>query len=286
MPDRKVFIGGGGSVSLAAVGLFASGWPEHIRSHPWGVGGIALAGVILMVYGFFTPSKKADEGHSSQSAVGSGNIAARDISGKVITHVGNYYEAPPAAPIPHVEKPRNKPMPKLLIGLPATPPVYWTHASWSAAPPGTYGAMVGALVRIYQPSAGEGEKTPYVGSAVASVTYLKDEQIIASVPTAYWLEAPGYEVEFKAGQHRDVLLGVFPVGLSTPVWNVPENSLRQLPSFIGSSHSTGYKMVQFRIPDTIEVSIVDGRTTIKKFLMHVEMSPTACKLTMVQNDEA
>ena len=37
-----------------AIGLYASGWPEHIRNHPWLVGFMLFAGISLSLYGWLS----------------------------------------------------------------------------------------------------------------------------------------------------------------------------------------------------------------------------------------
>ncbi len=94
MPKKKTLIGGGTTLIATAVGLYASGWPEHIRAHPWMVLAVALTGLALIVYGlFFSASSTRPSGQQTietgGNVTGSQFQAGRDI---------HYHEANKAAP--------------------------------------------------------------------------------------------------------------------------------------------------------------------------------------------
>ena len=83
MPDKRWFIGGGGSMTTLAVSLFASGWPEHIRAHPVIVGGVAVLGLLGVLYGFlFAPTSSKSPKQSIKAGrdnFGSQYSAGRDL---------------------------------------------------------------------------------------------------------------------------------------------------------------------------------------------------------------
>lgn len=46
-------------MTATAIGLYASGWPEHIRAHPSIVAGVLVLGVLLITIGFVWPREKS-----------------------------------------------------------------------------------------------------------------------------------------------------------------------------------------------------------------------------------
>jgi hypothetical protein len=199
---------------LLAIGLFASGWPEHIRAHPYWIGILFLLGAVLMGFGFFpgrTSSK--DEGMQSNSA-GPNNTGNQIIAHNSTIHLssnGHLSEQKfPVQPEP-VSVPRMPHVPrdlKLIIKL-RWKPIYFDMVPgvWREAQSFDYErqprmALLADLMRPF-PAKGEGSIVPISVGAILKLTYGSGETDI--VKHAYWIERTNYEMTFSAG-HTEVLV--------------------------------------------------------------------------------
>jgi hypothetical protein len=75
-------MGGGVTVLVADLGLFASGWPSWVRDHPSLLSAALGVGLSLILWGAFFPAKERGEG--SLQSVDTGNFAGRDNAGTQI----------------------------------------------------------------------------------------------------------------------------------------------------------------------------------------------------------
>ncbi len=89
MHNRKAIQGAGITLTTVAIGLYASGWSEQVRAHPWIIAIVALIGIVLIVYGFFIPNPPVMSAPTQKMKAG------RDIKGSQFHAEGNihYYEA-------------------------------------------------------------------------------------------------------------------------------------------------------------------------------------------------
>ena len=274
MDKTKAIAGGGAWMIAAALQVVPQTWPNLLHPHPWAVGLFVLIGGVMFAYGAFGNK------HHSSTPTNEGNIVGRDNSGRMIAHVEHYHEFEPVAPVIESEKPPLQNL-KLSIDEPTFTLVCWTHISWQRAPLGTLGAMMGAVAWVYNPTADEGEVALDIRSAVATLIHRRDGLTVASISAAYWLGESGYEADFKAGQRRGILLGAFPYGFNSPTWHVVENPRRhQFRPDLRSTPITGYKQTECRIPQEIEIAIIENGITLRKFSVLLGTHGTGYKLSL------
>jgi hypothetical protein len=200
---------------LLAVGLFASGWPEHIRAHPYWIGVVFLLGTALMGFGFFPariPSK--DEGIQSNSA-GPNNMGNQIIATNSTFHMTSSGPVSERTHPIHSE-PVSLPHELVLRELKLITKLEWKQiyfdmvpGVWRKAQASDYDrqprmALLVELMRPF-PAKGEGRIIPISVGAILKITYGSRETAI--VKRAYWLEQTNYEVTFSAGHAAVLVIG-------------------------------------------------------------------------------
>ncbi len=108
-------------MTTVAISLYASGWPEHVRAHPWLIIATGAIGILLMAYGWFVGAPSVKNGVDQSIRAGknnSGSNIGRDhqSAGRDL-HVGDNYYQVPAKPeeIPKQQASVNDPAGKLTI---------------------------------------------------------------------------------------------------------------------------------------------------------------------------
>jgi hypothetical protein len=191
----------GGLVGVA-VGLVATATqsvrPEFFGNHPWILPATLLflfASIVLWLaqYAWFRkllgiPSCPEDDPPNN-----SGIYAGRDISGKAIQSVGNYYEAAQAPP-PAPQKPRPKANLVSLGSRSIEPGVNYL-----------YDTFVGDSIRTLRVE----NRIPgaIIPGAVATLRFSQDGVELATVSTAYWYSKTTYEIDFELNEIQEVVLG-------------------------------------------------------------------------------
>lgn len=205
---RNIVRGCGSSLVLLAIGLFASGWPEHIRTHPFWVLGLLIVGVCLLGIGLL-PSGLLQHGEPLVA-----NSIGRDNS-------GNQIFAPNATiHLPSIDQ-KVEPDPAPVQAAPARvfPSLHarreWLDIVYSASPgywilgdgrePQTKKAL---LVWFANPPARKGETGCPARDLVAHLTFRHMEGV-THVPHVYWLDQLGYQIDINTGSELAVLVGYF-----------------------------------------------------------------------------
>jgi hypothetical protein len=196
-----------------SVGLFASGWPEHIRAHPYWVAIAFLVGAFLMALGFIWPAK--EKSGIPVQFVGSGNLVGRDNSGKMIGNVEHYHEAPGARPTPAPEIPRSIVSEPVSKGIEFEMQFSWANLVYELSPglwrraqsyDNEYKRVL--VVWFTNPLPMKGKPVERELPVLAHINLRNPAQgITEQIPTAYWVEEMGYQVNLGMGYNRGVMLG-------------------------------------------------------------------------------
>jgi hypothetical protein len=197
MPSKTTFIGGGGSLTTIAIGLYASGWPEQVRAHPLGIATIGIAGVIFMACGLFrTPSKEQPIGNKTQTA--------GDVSGKMFqADTLNYYEAAPVKP-PPLSQPAKPSLPVLELQFPqpALVEVFDTMVDFSES------GQKSHLISVHNKAAVAGEEAFSARSISAGVTFTPfGSSRTTFVDSACWIGKIENEISLPPSGTAYLLIG-------------------------------------------------------------------------------
>jgi hypothetical protein len=199
-----------------SLGLFASGWPEHIRAHPTWVAIVFLIGAGLLAIGFLQSSPKEERGQPD--FIGGDNQGHRIVAGRDVI-IGD-------AKIASGIKTQSSPQP---ISIPGSIPVstkpasgielevqyQWLNLVYELSPglwrraqsyDNEYKRML--VVRFTNPLPTRGKP---IERELRVLSHIKLQNpargITEQIPTAYWLGEMGYKVNLGMGNNQEVLLG-------------------------------------------------------------------------------
>jgi hypothetical protein len=229
MPNaaRNVARGLGGSLMALAVGLFASGWPEHVRAHPYLVLVAFLVGTAIMAIGFLPAKPLPKEQPTGGSFVGgavSGDLSqttvGRDVYGDmmnagrdlitagrdVITgDVHHHYPQPEESPRWEV---RGKEVP-LKISFASQNVVYHqSPGAWFSAEEYIGEPRFALIAWINNPVAPKGQIPVEMSSISAHIRFWVEDHWEMVIPRAYWIGHTANMVDIPVGQSAGVLIGM------------------------------------------------------------------------------
>jgi hypothetical protein len=188
-----------------AIGLFASGWPEYVRAHPYWVGAAFLIGAALVAIGFWpSTSPVTKEPSVDQTALAETRIQkARDNSGKMFqADKIEIYEAPRELPATIPPAPQSPRLPTLELSFAIS------HGGvdddYFKFKEGGFQIIV---VRVRNRPAVRGETAPHARDIFAQLDF--DSSIGRStVERAYWVGIDNSQISLAGGDEAWVLVGV------------------------------------------------------------------------------
>jgi len=197
---------------LLAVGLFASGWPEHIRAHPYWIGLVFVLGAVLMLFGFFPDREKSDVAATEKNLVGRDNTGNQIIAHNSTIHVNS--TAANASQI--VAKPEIKPpqlpsrnLPSLQVRREWRDIAYFpVPGHWSFGDRRDPNTKQGILLWLANPPASKGKRGTPACDLVAQLTF-NHTMGITRIPRAYWLQQRGHQIDIGNGYESAVIVGYF-----------------------------------------------------------------------------
>jgi hypothetical protein len=203
----------GTGLVLAALGLYASGWPEVIRLHPVIPLFILLAGAAVLVWSFYLPHEISDS--EIGASIERDNFGQQMSAGRDIKTEHHYY----SHNLEGLEKPRehtevthaDDSTPRQLrlrideievARLKYEP----DEGRWIR---GGQNDRKGLLIWVTSDQAPVGQPNHEAKGLFALVQLFSGNRAYrASVPRAYWLETYGNQVDLQIGDRRAVIVGL------------------------------------------------------------------------------
>ncbi len=257
---------------VLSAGLYASGWPDQIRAHPYVVLALFALGALILVLGFVWPkgTKAGEPQPQSPSSIHA------PINVQVNPVFNNSPTVTQTASIPNDRKEQafQAREVRLIVDKPSFHFLHRTHTVWQMALPGTVEYVLGAVAWIQNEVPEEGKAGKAIDSAIASLTYRGENGTLATVATAYWLDEFAHKIGIKIGQRRGILLGTLPGGLAGPLWLTMENPSERpfrprLDAAVLVPSPKVLELTFMRIRE-IQVSIIEKEITLKRFSVFVE----------------
>jgi hypothetical protein len=290
--SNKPLVSVGGAGTTVAISLYASGWPEHIRAHPVEVALLAAAGVLLMLFGLWSPSRKSNP---EQSIGGKRDTVDKSIGSSKTGHFGDttqqagtvggnlvaaehYHEAPkfpPPPPEPLLFPFRLNASPKFIF-------VAYENVVWAECAPNHPQAHEAVIVEYSRDVPHPGQRGP--GAVVVlAILRIAHSSGLEHIPRAYWLKQRDYAVEFIGGHKETLILGT----IDGPEFAAYTNPLRG--ELMEDAFSIPYRTLGPRttVPKsgsiTIEVSLYDAKKdeTIQQDKFRVDFDGRSASIKIV-----
>jgi hypothetical protein len=268
MRNRGVWFGAGLTIVCLAVGMFASGWPAYLTTHPrivWLT--LALGAIVLAASPFIPEQPRTKDGTSRSRASVDAPI---NFSPSINIHNSPTFDNS-AAQSSEVQ-PESEPEFKgsgirLDASIPEILNVSKNITHWVPSAKGS----TGMVVWIHNKPPGEGEKTKALSGVFASISFNEDGRLLVHISRACWLSHSANQIDIGIGERKGILLGTF----HKELWSAYENPRREpyRPSLSRSTVVYGPTPHPFIFEKglQIEITIVSASTGLTLKRMDVEI---------------
>jgi hypothetical protein len=269
---------------LAALGLFASGWPEYIRLHPSIPLSFFAVGIGLVVLGLFSRKKPEVQPVSSFSKSETGHIHievnpvfnnAPYIGQSASPVQANSQEATSVQSPAPIKSPARKAGWNPLGHAPEVHVLSFESGKWQPSKTGIRCAIVWFS---NEPPPSGGNTEPF-RLLFVTLVYKEKEKVLAHVDRAYWLNENAGQIDLDRGQRRGIVLGAF----HCREWRVFQNPVTRLrrPSLNAMRSAT----MPIEFPPPQEYSFVfDSLMEIDVFLISAHTGETIKKCEISVRD--
>jgi hypothetical protein len=246
MNIRKGLSSAGVTIVVVGIGLYASGWPENVRAHPWLLLSILLVGALVSAGSLLFPANRTEATPHSNSV----SYENRNIASPVIAPVFNNYLGPSGAPSQlelHSQLPSREPnpLPNLALGF----------ARASVSQQGDFfkfdehGSRC-LTISVTNTPAPHGEAGVEARAIFAQLKFRSDPSSNSTVERAFWIGKDSNQVTLEPGDSSHILVGI-PHELSWELFN----NLNDYPSSMMEWNQPRHE------PESIQYFSINGKVT-------------------------